>query len=84
MIVDCGGCTIDLTTRKFTENRKIYDFCGNTFIDKEFIKFLHKKLGNDVMDLLRNNRYGQLQCMVQDFCQHVKIPSQDMIQISCI
>ena len=44
MIVDCGGGTVDLTTRKLLEDDQLGevteragDFCGSTFIDKEFI-----------------------------------------------
>ncbi|CAG8530125.1 7179_t:CDS:2 [Gigaspora margarita] len=38
LIVDCGGGTVDLTTRKLL--KRAGDFCGSTFIDKEFLKFL--------------------------------------------
>ena len=68
MIVDCGGGTVDLTTRKLIGNKqfgevtnRIGDFCGSTFIDKEFIKFLHNKLETSAIDLFREN-------MVQNFC----------------
>ncbi|CAB5381347.1 unnamed protein product [Rhizophagus irregularis] len=46
MIVDCGGGTVDLTTRKLIDNKRlgeiterIGDFCGSTFIDNEFVNF---------------------------------------------
>ena len=62
MIVDCGGGTVDLTIRKLLGNNKLSeitersgDFCGSTFIDKEFIKFLDGKVGTHAMDLLRDN-----------------------------
>ncbi|CAB4437362.1 unnamed protein product [Rhizophagus irregularis] len=59
MIVDCGGGTVDLTTRKLLEEnqlgevtRRAGDFCGSTFIDNEFIELLK----------------------FQEFCQNVKLP----------
>ena len=50
MIVDCGGGTVDLTTRKLLDKRQLGeiteragDYCGSTFIDNRFIKFLEEK-----------------------------------------
>ncbi|RGB33495.1 hypothetical protein C1646_669295 [Rhizophagus diaphanus] len=81
MIVDCGGGTVDLTTRKLLEDNTLGeitersgDFCGSTFIDKEFIKLLKHKVGNEAVDLLIERHYGQLQHLIQEFCQNAKIP----------
>ncbi|RIA86102.1 hypothetical protein C1645_878884 [Glomus cerebriforme] len=81
MIIDCGGGTVDLTTRKLLENNQLGevteragDFCGSTFIDNEFIELLKRKVGNSAINLLKEKHYGQLQYMVQEFCQYVKIP----------
>ncbi|RIA82727.1 hypothetical protein C1645_880884 [Glomus cerebriforme] len=81
MIVDCGGGTVDLTTRKLINNEQLGeiteragDFCGSTFIDEEFIKYLRKILGDEPIDLLRNNNYGQMQYLIQQFCKYGKIP----------
>ncbi|CAB5192636.1 hypothetical protein RhiirA5_506095 [Rhizophagus irregularis] len=81
MIVDCGGGTIDLTIHKLVGNNQLSevtestgDFCGSTFIDKEYIKFLRNKLGNSAIDSLIENHYGQFQYMVQEFCKYAKIP----------
>src|SRR2546429_5067066 len=81
MIVDCGGGTVDLTTRKLLDKRQLGeiteragDYCGSTFIDKAFIKYLEKKLGKSAIDLLKENHYGQLQYMVQEFCENAKLP----------
>ena len=81
MIVDCGGGTVDLTTRKLLEENQLGevteragDFCGSTFIDKEFIELLKRKVGNFAIDLFSYKHYGQLQHLVQDFCQNVKLP----------
>ncbi|RHZ72295.1 hypothetical protein Glove_243g59 [Diversispora epigaea] len=81
MIVDCGGGTVDLTTRKLLTEKQLGeitercgDFCGSTFIDDQFIKYLRKLLGNETIDSLIENYYGQLQYLVQEFCQHAKMP----------
>ncbi|RIA91787.1 hypothetical protein C1645_766521 [Glomus cerebriforme] len=79
MIVDCGGGTVDLTTRKLLNGKQLSevteragDYCGSAFIDAEFLDYLRRKFGDSAMNLLRNNFYGQMQYMVQEFCQHVK------------
>ncbi|CAG8503839.1 32560_t:CDS:2, partial [Racocetra persica] len=81
MIVDCGGGTVDLTTRELLENNRLGeitersgDFCGGTYVDKEFIKFLKRRVGDSAISLLHENHYGQLQYMVQEFCRRVKLP----------
>jgi molecular chaperone DnaK (HSP70) len=81
MIVDCGGGTVDLTIRKSLNDKQLGeitertgDFCGSTFIDTEFIKYLRKKLGDRPIDLLKENHYGQMQYMIQQFCKNGKIP----------
>ncbi|CAG8587275.1 5838_t:CDS:2 [Racocetra fulgida] len=47
--------TVDLTTRKLLNNcelgevtERAGDFCGSTFVDKEFLKFLGKIVGEEV------------------------------------
>src|SRR5271163_4364597 len=67
MVVDCGGGTVDLTTRKLLEGDKLGEtikrkggYCGGSFVDDEFIKFLSRKVGQSAIDLLRKNRYSQL------------------------
>ena len=64
MIVDCGGGTVDLTTFKLTDDiqldeitERASDFCGSTFIDAEFIKYLRKRIGDEPIDLLKENNY---------------------------
>jgi len=46
MVVDCGGGTVDLTTRQLLDCDKLSeitertgDSCGSSFVDQEFIKF---------------------------------------------
>ncbi|KAF0513799.1 actin-like ATPase domain-containing protein [Gigaspora margarita] len=81
LTIDCGGGTVDLTTRKVLPDKKLSeitertgDFCGSTFIDEEFIKFMKFKVGESAMNLLEQQRYGQFQYMVQEFCRRVKLP----------
>ncbi|CAG8500112.1 2029_t:CDS:2 [Racocetra fulgida] len=77
--VDCGGGTIDLTVRKLLENNQLGedtersgDFCGATYVDKEFLKFLEDRVGKDAIKMLREKHYSQLSYMVQQFCDRVK------------
>ncbi|RIA97902.1 hypothetical protein C1645_210333 [Glomus cerebriforme] len=79
MVVDCGGGTVDLTTRKLLRDNKLSeitertgDFCGGSYVDREFLKFLSRKLGEPTINLLRENNYGQMQYMIQHFCQKLK------------
>ncbi|CAB4408733.1 unnamed protein product [Rhizophagus irregularis] len=79
MVVDCGGGTVDLTTRKLLRDNKLSeitertgDFCGGSYVDREFIKFLSRKLGRATINLLTENNYGQLQYMIQQFCSKLK------------
>jgi hypothetical protein len=81
MVVDCGGGTVDLTTRKLLEGNKLGEkikrkggFCGGSFVDDEFIEFLGRKVGHSAIKLLKVNYYSQLQYMVQEFCRRVKFP----------
>src|SRR5438034_1967528 len=80
MIVDCGGGTVDLTTRQLLEGNQLGevtaqagDFCGSTFIDKEFIELLKREVGSSAIDLFSDKHYGQLQYLVQEFCQNAKL-----------
>ncbi|GBB87968.1 hypothetical protein RclHR1_14480001 [Rhizophagus clarus] len=78
--IDCSDDTIDLITLKLINNgqlaeiKRTRDFSGNTFINAEFIKYLRKMLGDEPIDLLRENHYGQMQYLIQDFCRCIKIP----------
>ncbi|CAB5180921.1 unnamed protein product [Rhizophagus irregularis] len=79
MVVDCGGGTVDLTTRRLLRDNKLSeitertgDFCGGSYVDREFLKFLSRKLGESTMNLLRENNYGQMQYVIQQFCQKLK------------
>ncbi|GBB86772.1 hypothetical protein RclHR1_01320007 [Rhizophagus clarus] len=79
MVVDCGGGTVDLTTRKLLKHNKLSeitertgDFCGGTYVDREFLKFLSRKLSQTAINLLRENNYNQMQYMIQQFCLKLK------------
>ncbi|CAG8440613.1 uncharacterized protein OCT59_009844 [Rhizophagus irregularis] len=90
MIVDCGGGTVDLTTRQVDGNQlgeiteRAGDYCGSTFIEGEFIKFLRRKVGENAIKLLEENHYGQMQFMIQKFCEYAKIPFTDDPRFSYI
>ncbi|CAG8440637.1 uncharacterized protein OCT59_009847 [Rhizophagus irregularis] len=83
MIVDCGGGTVDLTTRQVEGKQlgeiteRAGDYCGSTFIDNEFIEYLRRELGNNAIELLEKNHYGQMQYMIQKFCSDAKLPFTD-------
>ncbi|RIB06646.1 hypothetical protein C2G38_2046625 [Gigaspora rosea] len=79
LIVDCGGGTVDLTTRTLLPGMKLGeitersgDLCGSSYVDREFLKFLGRKLGFAAMKKLKENHYGQMQYLVQQFCSRVK------------
>ena len=80
LIVDCGGGTVDLTTRKLLNKDELGeitirtgDFCGGTYVDQEFTNFLKAKVGETAMDLLKENHYGQYQYLIHEFCRNVKL-----------
>src|SRR5436305_10891222 len=81
LIVDCGGGTVDLTTRKLLNKDELGeitvragDFCGGTYVDQEFVNFLKTKVGESAIDLLKKNHYGQFQFLIHEFCRNVKLP----------
>ncbi|RIA90019.1 hypothetical protein C1645_849873 [Glomus cerebriforme] len=81
MVVDCGGGTVDLTTRKLLEGNKLGEkvkskgaYCGGIFVDEKFIEFLGHKIGMSAIELLREDHYGRFQYMVQEFCRRAKFP----------
>ncbi|GES97267.1 hypothetical protein GLOIN_2v1881619 [Rhizophagus clarus] len=80
MVVDCGGGTVDLTTRELLEDESLSeitlrtgDFCGSSFIDQAFLKFVEKKVGESAIESVKNDHYGQLQYLVQEFCKEAKL-----------
>ncbi|PKC63709.1 hypothetical protein RhiirA1_463395 [Rhizophagus irregularis] len=81
LVVDCGGGTVDLTVRKLLSTDRIGettersgDFCGGTYVDDEFLKYLGNVVGKSAMNMLKEKNYGQINYMVQQFCSQVKIP----------
>ncbi|PKC02910.1 actin-like ATPase domain-containing protein [Rhizophagus irregularis] len=80
MVVDCGGGTVDLTTRELLDEDKLSeitvragDNCGSCYVDQAFIEFLDSKIGSSAIDILKENHYVNLQYIVQDFCTTTKI-----------
>ncbi|KAG9304704.1 hypothetical protein G9A89_016183 [Geosiphon pyriformis] len=74
MIVDCGGGTVDLTTRMLLPGRQISEitmrsgeFCGSSYVDREFLKYLSRCLGLPVIRHLQDKHYSQLQYLIQEF-----------------
>ncbi|RIA90038.1 hypothetical protein C1645_876364 [Glomus cerebriforme] len=80
MIVDCGGGTVDLTTRKLNDDQlnevteRAGDYCGSSFIDEAFLRHLGKIVGNSTIDKLRDKKSKSLQRMVDHFCKKAKFP----------
>ncbi|CAG8560657.1 13331_t:CDS:2 [Racocetra persica] len=79
LLVDCGGGTIDLTTRKLLRGNKLGEitertggFYGSSYVDREFLKFIKRIVGASALRLLQKNHYSQFQYMVQEFCRLVK------------
>ncbi|RIA82734.1 hypothetical protein C1645_880890 [Glomus cerebriforme] len=75
MIVNCDDVSIDLTIQKLNDKRfgDITARAGefNNSIDAEFIKYLRKKLGDEPIELLRENNYGQIRYLIQQFHKSV-------------
>ncbi|CAB5381573.1 unnamed protein product [Rhizophagus irregularis] len=60
LVADCGGGTVDITSRKLLHDNKlseiterIGDLCGSTFVDKEFLQFLGRKVGFQALETLK-------------------------------
>jgi molecular chaperone DnaK (HSP70) len=81
LVVDCGGGTVDLTVRKLLSKDELGevtirtgDYCGGTYVDREFIKFLESKVGELAISRLKESHYKQYQYLIQEFCRCVKLP----------
>ncbi|CAG8533952.1 13632_t:CDS:2 [Funneliformis mosseae] len=79
LVADCGGGTIDITTQLLQDNKlveiteRVGDLCGSTFIDKEFLRWLGRKVGFQALEKLKLHNYGQMQHLVQKFfCPLIK------------
>ncbi|CAI2198931.1 12112_t:CDS:2, partial [Funneliformis geosporum] len=78
-VADCGGGTVDITTQLLQDNKlseiteRVGDLCGSTFIDKEFLRWLGRKVGFQALEKLKTYSYGQIQHLVQNFfCPLIK------------
>ncbi|CAG8720180.1 20778_t:CDS:10, partial [Dentiscutata erythropus] len=81
LVLFCGADIVDLTTHELLENNRLGevtkrsgDLCGGTSVDREFIKFLRRKVGDSAINKLLENHYGQFQYMEQEFCRRIKFP----------
>ncbi|RIA83502.1 hypothetical protein C1645_880447 [Glomus cerebriforme] len=80
LVVDCGDETVDLTSRKLLPGNelgevteRVNDLCGSTFVDKEFLQWLGRKVGFKALEKLKSNHYRQMQHLVQRFfCTRIK------------
>ncbi|CAB4381804.1 unnamed protein product [Rhizophagus irregularis] len=80
LVADCGDDTVDIITRKFLQNnrlneitKRVGDLCGFTFVDKEFLHFLERKVGFQALEKLKRCNYGQMQHLIRRFfCNLVK------------
>ncbi|CAG8630288.1 10726_t:CDS:2 [Paraglomus brasilianum] len=79
LVVDCGGGTVDLTTRTLLADNKLSeitertgDFCGSTYVDREFIKYIASVVGKSAVRILEEKHYTSLQYMIQQFCARIK------------
>ncbi|CAG8574547.1 6288_t:CDS:2, partial [Acaulospora colombiana] len=59
LICDVGGGTVDLTVRKLVGGKRLSeltectgDYCGGSYVDQEFVKYVGRKVGN--MDDYKN------------------------------
>ncbi|CAG8784925.1 23729_t:CDS:2, partial [Gigaspora rosea] len=82
LVVDCGGGTVDLTVRRLLPGGRIAettertgDFCGGTYVDDEFLKFLEEKAGKSAVKMLKEKHYDQVNYLIHKFfCPEIKIP----------
>jgi hypothetical protein len=81
MIVDCGGGTVDLTTRELLSGNKLGEitertggYCGSSYVDDEFVRFLEDKVGKSTIKIFKEKHYRQMQYLIQEFCKRVKLP----------
>ncbi|CAG8439356.1 13748_t:CDS:2 [Funneliformis caledonium] len=81
MIVDCGGGAVELTMRRLITHNQISeitertgDYCGSTFVDKEFLSFLYQKynLYQPIQQLYYHHN-DQFQYLLREFCSKVKL-----------
>ncbi|CAG8648007.1 10554_t:CDS:2, partial [Cetraspora pellucida] len=86
LVVDCGGGTVDLTVRKLLNSNQLSEttersggFCGSTYVDKNFVKYLENKVGKYPISNLQEKDYRQYHYMIQKFCEKVKHPFTDNI-----
>ncbi|CAG8762171.1 15404_t:CDS:2, partial [Acaulospora morrowiae] len=80
LICDCGGDTVNMMTYEILNGNKlgviterIGDFCGGTYVDREFIRYISRSVDSTVINL-REKHYPQYEILVYEFCRHVKIP----------
>jgi actin-like ATPase involved in cell morphogenesis len=74
MIVDCGGGTIDITTRKILSRKSLSEItestgalCGSSYVDQEFIKYVCDSLEiTEELEDIQARHSQNLRSFVQD------------------
>ncbi|CAG8712715.1 27897_t:CDS:2, partial [Racocetra persica] len=81
IILDCGCYKVDFTTFKLKNNElnenvlyKTTEFAGGACVDKEFLKFLEKKVGEYAVSSLAKEYNDQFQYMLSEFQRQIKLP----------
>ncbi|CAI2187053.1 6020_t:CDS:2, partial [Funneliformis geosporum] len=76
-------CNISKWIIQLTETtERTGDFCGDTYVDDELLKFLESKVGKSAMKMLKEKHYGQINNLVHKFfCPIIKIPFSDENEI---
>ncbi|CAG8675854.1 9753_t:CDS:2, partial [Funneliformis mosseae] len=69
LVVDCGGGTVDLTVRELLADNRLAettertgDFCGGTYVDDEFLKFLEG----------RKSKFKDIELYIEKKCLAIK------------
>ncbi|PKY56733.1 hypothetical protein RhiirA4_477235 [Rhizophagus irregularis] len=88
-MVDCGGGTEDLTTRRLLQDSKLSeiteqtgDSCGGSYVNREF---LSRKLSESTINLLRKNNYDRndfdsFEFNIEEICPVLKQYCKDEIK----
>ncbi|CAG8665788.1 22068_t:CDS:2 [Cetraspora pellucida] len=83
VILDCGCYKVDFKTFELKNNElnenvnkslKTTEFAGGACVDKEFLKFLEKKVGEFAVSSLVKEYNDQFQYMLSEFQRQIKLP----------
>ncbi|RGB27136.1 hypothetical protein C1646_769517 [Rhizophagus diaphanus] len=57
--------------------RRSGDYCGGSFVDQEFLKFLESKVRESAINQVKEDHYCRLQFMIQEFVRTVYSQFED-------